>query len=120
MERQSLMLAAASAWRACAWRVVGIDKSADFIEEAKRRAAEAKLAINFQVGDAEALPFADGAFDVARAERVLVYLPEPKRALEEMRRVTRPWWNHYPHRARLRHQRHKRRRPRIGAPHSRP
>jgi hypothetical protein len=27
---------------------------------------------------------------VARAERVLVYLPEPKRALEEMRRVTRP------------------------------
>ncbi len=90
MERQSLMLAAASAWRACAWRVVGIDKSADFIEEAKRRAAEAKLAINFQVGDAEALPVADGAFDVARAERVLVYLPEPKRALEEMRRVTRP------------------------------
>jgi SAM-dependent methyltransferase len=71
-------------------KVVGIDKSADFIEEAKRRAAKAKLAINFQVGDAEALPFADGAFDVARAERVLVYLPEPKRALEEMRRVTRP------------------------------
>jgi len=71
-------------------RVVGIDKSADFIKEAGARAAQAKLAINFQVGDAESLPFADAAFDVTRAERLLVYVPDPKRALEEMRRVTRP------------------------------
>jgi SAM-dependent methyltransferase len=70
--------------------VTGIDKSADFIADAKSHAAEAKLAIDFQVGDAEALPFADASFDVARAERVLVYLPDPKRALTEMRRVTRP------------------------------
>ena len=71
-------------------RIVGIDKSADFIAEAKRRATEAKLSIEFEVGDAQSLPFADASFDVARAERVLVYLPKPKRALEEMRRVTRP------------------------------
>ena len=71
-------------------KVSGMDKSADFIKEAKARAAQAKLSIDFQVADAEALPFANAAFDVARAERVLVYLPEPKRALEEMRRVTRP------------------------------
>jgi SAM-dependent methyltransferase len=71
-------------------KVVGIDKSADFIEDAKARAPEAKLSIDFQVGDADALPFPAASFDVARAERVLVYLPEPKRALEEMRRVTRP------------------------------
>jgi SAM-dependent methyltransferase len=71
-------------------KVAGIDKSADFIADAKARAAEAKLAIDFRVGDAEALPFADASFDVARAERVLVYLPDPKRALQEMRRVTRP------------------------------
>jgi SAM-dependent methyltransferase len=71
-------------------RVVGIDKSADFIREAEARAAQAKLALTFEVADAEALPFADAAFDVARAERLLVYLPEPQRALEEMRRVTRP------------------------------
>jgi SAM-dependent methyltransferase len=70
--------------------VTGIDKSADFIEEAEARAAQAKLAIKFEVGDAEALPFGDAAFDIARAERVLVYLPDPKRALEDMRRVTRP------------------------------
>jgi SAM-dependent methyltransferase len=41
-------------------------------------------------GDAESLPFADAAFDVTRAERLLVYVPDPKRVLEEMRRVTRP------------------------------
>jgi SAM-dependent methyltransferase len=70
--------------------VAGIDKSADFIKEAKARARQAGLAIEFQVADAEDLPFADAAFDVTRAERVLVYLPEPKRALQEMRRVTRP------------------------------
>ena len=71
-------------------RVVGIDKSAAFIKEAQVRAGQAKLAAEFQVADAESLPFADATFDVARAERVLVYLPEPKRALDEMRRVTRP------------------------------
>jgi SAM-dependent methyltransferase len=71
-------------------RVAGIDKSAAFIKEAQVRAGQAKLAAEFQVADAESLPFADATFDVARAERVLVYLPEPKRALDEMRRVTRP------------------------------
>lgn len=71
-------------------KVVGIDKSADFIKEAEARAAQARLDIKFEAGDAETLPFADAVFDAARAERVLVYLRDPKRALQEMRRVTRP------------------------------
>lgn len=71
-------------------RVVGIDRSAGFIEEAQARARQAKLAVEFQVADAEELPFPDASFDTARAERLLVYLPDPKRAVEEMRRVTRP------------------------------
>ncbi len=70
-------------------KVTGIDKSADFISEAQARAKAAKLAIDFEVDDADALPFAGASFEVARAERVLVYLPDPKRALAEMRRVTR-------------------------------
>ena len=69
--------------------VTGIDKSAAFIREAQRRARQAEASIDFQVGDAEGLPFPDGAFDLARAERLLVYLPDPKTALKEMRRVTR-------------------------------
>lgn len=70
-------------------KVTGIDKSAAFIKEAQTRAAQARASIDFQVGDAEAMAFEDDAFDVARAERVLVYLPDPKQALSEMRRVTR-------------------------------
>jgi SAM-dependent methyltransferase len=70
-------------------KVTGIDKSAAFIEEAQARAKAAKLEIDFEVGDADALPFADASFEAARAERVLVYLPDPKRALQEMQRVTR-------------------------------
>ena len=69
--------------------VTGIDKSADFIKEAEARANAAQLDIAFKTADAEALPFGDASFGVARAERVLVYLPDPKRALQEMRRVTR-------------------------------
>lgn len=71
-------------------RVAGIDKSTAFIDQARARAQQAKLAVAFQVADAEDLPFSDASFDVARAERLLVYLPDPKRALQEMRRVTRP------------------------------
>ncbi len=70
-------------------QVTGIDKSAAFIKAAKMRAKGAKAGIDFQVGDAQDLPFEDGTFDVARSERVLLYLPDPTQALKEMRRVTK-------------------------------
>lgn len=71
-------------------RVSGIDKSEPFIEEARRRAGAQPFPIEFRVGDAEALPYAARSFDVARAERLLIYLPEPEKALAEMRRVLKP------------------------------
>lgn len=71
-------------------RIVGLDKSADFIVEAKARAAAAKLAIEFDVGDAETLPYPDGSFDCVRAERLLIYLTDPAKAVAEMKRVARP------------------------------
>lgn len=70
--------------------VSGIDKSAGFIAEARRRAQQAGLSIGFEVGDADALPYPDRSFDHARAERLLIYLSEPSRAVAEMRRVVRP------------------------------
>lgn len=69
---------------------VGIDKSARFIAEAKKRAAAAGLRIDYRTGDAQALPFDDASFDCVRTERVLCYLPDPVRAVSEMRRVARP------------------------------
>ena len=71
-------------------KVTGIDKSVAFINRARKLANMGQIPIDFQVGDAEALDFPDDAFDVSRVERVLVYLPDPRQALREMRRVTRP------------------------------
>jgi SAM-dependent methyltransferase len=70
--------------------VVGVDLSAQFIAEAIRRANAASLGVAFLQGDAQRLPFADSTFDVTRVERVLIYLVDPLRALDEMIRVTRP------------------------------
>jgi SAM-dependent methyltransferase len=70
--------------------VAGIDKSADFIADAARRAAAAGLAIDFRVGDAVALPWPDATFDAVRAERLLIYLADWATAVREMRRVAKP------------------------------
>lgn len=43
--------------------VVGIDLGADLIEAAKDLAADARLSIDFRVGDAEKLPFENASFD---------------------------------------------------------
>jgi SAM-dependent methyltransferase len=44
---------------------------------------------HFKVGDAEALPFADGTFDIVVSGLVLNFIPDAARALLEMRRVAR-------------------------------
>ncbi|MDY6765506.1 MAG: methyltransferase domain-containing protein, partial [Halobacteria archaeon] len=69
--------------------VVGIDKSRSLIAEARERAGETNVA-SFQVGDAAQLPFADNEFDACRADRVFQHLDDPRGALTEMCRVTRP------------------------------
>jgi ubiquinone/menaquinone biosynthesis C-methylase UbiE len=72
-------------------RVVGIDKSAQMIAEARSRTFDAGLLqIEYAVMDARRLEFPDGAFDLCRAERVLRYVERPERAVREMARVVRP------------------------------
>lgn len=66
----------------------GIDFSAAYIEHARREHGDSR--IQFQVGDACALPFEDQKFDHALSMLVLQFIPEPERAVSEMRRVTRP------------------------------
>ncbi len=73
-----------------AGRLVGLDATEVMIAEARRRAEELQVAITFEVGQVQALPFPDGTFDVCRAERLLEHLPDAERALAEMVRVTRP------------------------------
>ena len=70
-------------------RVVGLDASRAMIAEACRRFDGGGLAVDFQVGDALDLPFDDASFDAARADRVLMFLDDPGRALAELVRVTK-------------------------------
>ena len=70
--------------------VTGVDFSESLIAEAVRRATGRGLPVTFEVGDAQALRFADGSFDAVRTERMLMHVPDPSRALAEMARVLRP------------------------------
>ena len=71
--------------------VVGTDISGEMIETARRGAAARDLAnVTFERGDAEALPLADASFDAAVCGLGLMYVPDPVRALCEMRRLLRP------------------------------
>lgn len=69
-------------------RVVGIDPSEAFIAHAKRAAGSERA--DFEVGDAQALRFADASFDQTMALLVMNFIPDHEKALAEMRRVTRP------------------------------
>ena len=46
--------------------------------------------VQFQFADVFALPFADASFDVVWTKYLLQWLKEPERALNELKRVTRP------------------------------
>ena len=70
-------------------RVVGIDRSPDVVDQAKRHAESAGVAVSIQVADVYALEFPDASFDVVHAHQVLQHLTDPVAALREMRRVTR-------------------------------
>lgn len=67
--------------------------STDYVEallaRGKERAAADRLAIAFRTADAEALPFADGAFDVALSTFGVMFTPDQEKAAAELRRVVR-------------------------------
>jgi ubiquinone/menaquinone biosynthesis C-methylase UbiE len=71
-------------------RVTAIDFSAAMVAEAGKRNADTPgLPVEFHEGDATQLVFADGFFDIARVERVLMHLRDASKGLEEMIRVVR-------------------------------
>ena len=61
------------------------DASAEMIAEAKRDNCSAKL--NFSVQDMFRLPYADGSFDAVIVSNALHIVPQPEKALREIRRV---------------------------------
>ena len=76
-------LAAARRW--C--DVVATDYVPALLERARERAAAERLDIAFREADAEALPFADGSFDVVVSIFGVMFTPDQDRVAAEMSRV---------------------------------
>jgi ArsR family transcriptional regulator len=70
-------------------RVIAVDGSADMLEAARRRLADAGN-VELRQGELESLPLADGELGAAMLSLVLHYSPDPQRALQEVARVVRP------------------------------
>lgn len=67
--------------------VVGVDSSAAMLDQAVARTEGGLLLVR---AEGAALPFADGAFDGARIDRVLLHVSEPAAVVGELARVVRP------------------------------
>ncbi len=68
-------------------KVVGIDRVAAVLQQARTHASERQPAPGFASADVYQLPFVDGSFDVIHAHQVLQHLVDPVAALRDMRRV---------------------------------
>ena len=81
-------LTAAVAALAPSSRIVGIDPAAPYVAFAQKRHGGDRL--RFEVGDAQQLGFGDASFDRTLSLLVVNFIPDRKKALTEMVRVTRP------------------------------
>lgn len=70
--------------------LTGIDLSPEMLEIARSRAAQTQRPIDLREADAHELPFADESFDTVVCTYSLCNIPDPRRAVEEMKRVLRP------------------------------
>ena len=70
--------------------VTGVDYVPALLERARERAAAERLEIRFDEGDAENLPYADGAFDAVLSTFGVMFAPDQQRAAAELLRVCRP------------------------------
>src|SRR5258708_7987729 len=71
--------------------VVAIDPSADMLERAKKRVTENGWKhIELKLGDALNLDFPDNSFDYVTSFHVLTVVPDPRRLMPEMIRVSNP------------------------------
>jgi len=68
--------------------ITGVDVAESYVAYAAERMPQPRF--RFQVADALDLPFADDSFDQVASLLVLHFIPDPARALKEMRRVARP------------------------------
>ena len=67
--------------------VIGVDPSEGFLATARKRVDDTRASFHF--GDAQKLPADDASADVTVSGLVLNFIPDPAKAISEMRRVVR-------------------------------
>jgi SAM-dependent methyltransferase len=70
--------------------VAGVDIAPALIEQAKARAAERGLDIDYRVGDVEALELEDASFDLVTSTCGVMFAPDHQAVARELARVTKP------------------------------
>ena len=73
--------------------VTGVDSDAKWAAENPETRAyfyHHQATFDLVEGSAQALPFADNSFDLVTCQTLLIHVPNPRKAIEEMRRVLKP------------------------------
>ena len=71
-------------------KVTGTDIAQGLLDAARQLADEEGLSIDWQLGDAEKLPFADASFDAAASTFGIMFASNQDAAISELARVVRP------------------------------
>ena len=71
-------------------KVTGVDIAQGLLDAAKQIAEEESLLIDYQLGDAEQLPFADASFDAAASTFGIMFATDQEATISELSRVVRP------------------------------
>jgi SAM-dependent methyltransferase len=70
--------------------VTGVDIAPNLIEQSRENAEREGLKIQFDEGDAEALPYEDASFDVVVTMFGAMFAPRPELVASELKRVCKP------------------------------
>ncbi len=81
-------LAVIAARRGCI--TSGLDIASNLVAQARERARQEALDIEFMEGDAEAMPYPDASFDVVVSMYGVMFAPRPERVVNELQRVVKP------------------------------
>lgn len=71
-------------------KVTAVDVAPAMIRRTKARAERLGMEVDARVGDAQALPFEDGAFDAVLLHLILSVVPDPQAVMAETSRVLAP------------------------------
>ena len=71
-------------------KVTGVDIAQGLLDAAQEISEEEGLLIDWQIGDAEKLPFADSSFDAAASTFGIMFASNQDAAISELARVVRP------------------------------